>query len=300
MKTIKKILLIILSASYSIISAQSDSVPHFNIAIYTLSSNSAASAQDIAFMKDKLKKAFSDLTRFTVFDADTLLADSNKRYFKVLQNNKSALKANNPHNIDYFIVADIVSVASKFEVTVDRNQKTETGNRGYVAMMFDMLDVKKEKGIYLPPMDYSSYHRNQSAAVAISFCRAAVASYFPDIVNYALPVELSIDAIEAKSKKGIAETIIVKNGEHMQISFKKGWLADDSKFEVFYFLNGTKTVVGKLKAKEFMGNELVCSVDKGNKEITKLLNENQKLYVTILDNRLDYFAKKKMTDFFKF
>ncbi len=298
MKIIKPVILFIVCLNYTIAKGQTTEVEKLNIGIFPITSTATIKEEQLSYIKTKLKNAFENKIRFTLYEGDSLTkslnTDSLNSYISATEKGKEAT-VNNPNKIDFLIVTYVNGLRAINQSMPNTSGGYDKGATATTAMQIKIYDLKTNKMIFNDGLFHSEFYKNRTIEEATNKSISSFCGLFKDLINYVFPVELSIAAVETSSKKGIAETVNVKNAEYMYVYIKKGFLDfPNSKFEVYYMNDeGKKEVIGKLEAKEIIDLKTICDIDKGAKEITKKLAEGKTLYLTILDNTIEYYINQK-------
>jgi DevC protein len=164
----------------------------------------------------------------------------------------------------------------------------DRGASAITNMKIKVLDLKTKKLVFDEGLYHTDVYKNRTAEEAANLSINAFCELFKDLVNYSFPVDLSIGEVETTNKKGLAETVTVKNAEFMYVHIKKGFLdVPSTKFEVSCLNDeGKMEVIGKLEAKQIDGTKVVAELDKGAKEIAKKIQEGKTVTTEINGNTI--------------
>ncbi len=278
---------------FSLFLIKGQEVEMFNVGILPVSSNVSLSKEQTSVIQKYIKKAFVDVKRFTVFEGDSLFSKL-KADSILFENNKKNV-SKNTLNVHYAVLVHVQGLKSVNSSQQNSSGGYDKGVQASSSMSVKIVDLKTKKNIFDEALYHSDFYKSASIDDGNNNTIYRLCEFFNDIVNYNFPVELTIEKIVTANKKGIAETIAIKNAEYMHVHIKKGFLDyPNSKFEVYYLdESGAKQVVGKLEAKEIIDLKLICEVDKGSKEISKKLLEGKTLYLKMLDNSIEYFINQR-------
>lgn len=295
MKLFRKYILLVACFFYLALNAQD--VEMLNIGILPVKSTVPIKDEQLKIINTKLKKAFSNKSRFRVFEGDSLTQRLNIDTITkeiALADAKTKVRVYNPNQINYVVYVYVNGLRSSLVSVPNSSGGYDRGASAITNMKIKVLDLKTKKIIFDEGLYHTEVYKNRSAEDATNLSINAFCELFKELVNYSFPVELTIGEVVTSNKKGLAETVEVKNAEHLYVHIKKGFLdVPSTKFEVSYKNEeGKMEVIGKLETKEITDNKVIAELDKGAKEIAKKIQEGKTLYLRIMDNTIEYYKNQ--------
>jgi hypothetical protein len=207
---------------------------------------------------------------------------------------KTKVSVYNPNKINFVVYVYVTGLRSSLVSIPNSSGGYDRGASAITNMKIKVLDLKTKKLVFDEALYHTEQYKYRTAEEAANLSINAFCELFKDLVNYSFPVDLSIGEVETTNKKGLAETVTVKNAEFMYVHIKKGFLdVPSTKFEVSCLNEeGKMEVIGKLEAKQIDGTKVVAELDKGAKEIAKKIQEGKTLSLRIMDNTIEYYKNQ--------
>jgi hypothetical protein len=288
---------ILICASFFCLALNAQDVERLNVGILPVASTVAISSEQLKTINTKLKKAFVNKYRFTVFVGDSLTQRLNIDTITreiALADAKTKVSVYNPNKINFVVYVYVTGLRSSLVSIPNSSGGYDKGASAITNMKIKVLDLKSKKIVFDEALYHTEQYKYRTAEEAANLSINTFCELFKDLVNYSFPVELSIGEAETTNKKGLAETVTVKNAEFMYVHIKKGFLdVPSTKFEVSCLNDeGKMEVIGKLEAKQIDGTKVVAELDKGAKEIAKKIQEGKKLSLRIMDNTIEYYKNQ--------